>query len=73
VAEAADDRARLPYDRIGNNCGRVGEELVTVADQFGSLDGEIARSRADREMSVGFAQVREVGDRIDVHQNRGAS
>ncbi len=70
VAQAADDRAHLAHDRIGDHARRVVDETPpALADPRRALDVAVPRDRADRQDVIADAQVTEIGQGVDVDQD----
>ena len=72
VAQAADDRAHLAHDRIGDHARRVVDQApAALADPRRALDVAVSRDRADRQHLIADAQVVQIGQRVDVDQDGG--
>ena len=72
MAQAADDRAHLPDDGIGDDPRGVVEQApLLLSNPRCALHGAVARGRAKDERGSVDADVIEVGEPVDVHEHRG--
>ncbi len=70
VAQAADDRAHLPHDRIGDDIGGLLEQAPAFGDHGRSLERRVTGQRADREVTVLLPDVIETREPVDVDEDR---
>ena len=70
MAQAPDERAHLPDYGIGNDPRHVSKQApATLVDPRRAFDVAVARNRADGQRITVRADVAQLADRVDVHDN----
>ena len=68
VGQVAADGGHVAHQRIGDDHGRLVDDGVLLANQIGGVEVRLAGERADGQRTVRLANVREVGEAVDVDQ-----
>ena len=70
VAQAADHRAHLPHDRIGDDARDVVQQAPSaIADPRRALDVGVARDGADRQRAIVIRTIVQFADAVDVDED----